>query len=187
MLKMTASIHQLAPAAARVEPANYTTAEVAKLIRRALREAFPEIKFSVRIHTYSMGCSTRVRWSDGPLKADVERIVAKFQSKDFDGMDDSTHYRRHTIDGKPVSLHTGYLFCDRDLDDAKVARLAAILEPLSNDEREQIAYRYGVQRWFHPLTTAAETARTLLSTCSPIDYSDRVSAFAETVSCTGEW
>lgn len=182
---MTASIHQFAPAA-KVETVDYTTADSAKLIRRALKEAFPEIKFSVRIHSYSMGCSTRVRWSDGPLKADVERIVAKFQSKDFDGMDDSTHYRRHTIDGKPVSLHTGYLFCDRDLDDAKVARMTELLATMSEDDREQVAFRYGVHRWFDAGGDAGRLARTLLSNCSPIDYSDRVSAFAETVSCTGE-
>lgn len=35
--------------------------EIAKLVRKDLREAFPEYKFSVRVEKYSMGCSLNIK------------------------------------------------------------------------------------------------------------------------------
>ncbi|WP_338423309.1 LPD29 domain-containing protein, partial [Xylella fastidiosa] len=43
-----------------------TCAETAKLVRKALKESFPDIKFSVKSSNYSGGASIRVSWIDGP-------------------------------------------------------------------------------------------------------------------------
>ncbi len=65
-----------------------STAETAKLIRAALKRAFPRTKFSVRSHRYSGGASIDVGWADGPAAAAVDPIVQQFRRGDFDGMID---------------------------------------------------------------------------------------------------
>jgi len=60
-------------------------AETAKLVRAALAKAFPGVKFSVRSKTYSGGASISVRWTDGPLVSEVERVAKKFEGRRFDG------------------------------------------------------------------------------------------------------
>jgi hypothetical protein len=67
----------------------------AKNLRIELKRAFPSVKFSVKSDSYSGGSSIDVGWTDGPLTEDVKTISDKYQQCDFDGMDDSTHYR-HT-------------------------------------------------------------------------------------------
>lgn len=52
---------------------------VAKDIRKALKEAFPGIKFSVRTRKYSMGQSIDVSWTDGPSGNQVNEITKKFE------------------------------------------------------------------------------------------------------------
>jgi hypothetical protein len=62
-----------------------THADRAKLIRSALKTAFPSVKFSVTTSTYSMGGDVRVSWMDGPRSRDVEAIAGTYQTKGFDG------------------------------------------------------------------------------------------------------
>lgn len=73
-------------------------ADTAKLVRQALKAAFPGVKFSVRSSVYSGGASIDVRWTDGPLRKEVEPIAKQYQGSDFDGMIDmkvsSSHYLR---------------------------------------------------------------------------------------------
>jgi hypothetical protein len=52
-----------------------TVAETAKLVRAALKEAFPGVKFSVRSTSYSGGSSVRAGWADGPQVAEVDKVV----------------------------------------------------------------------------------------------------------------
>lgn len=82
-------------------------AETAKLVRTALRDAFPGVKFSVRSDTYSMGASIRVRWTDGPTSSDVERVAGVFAGADFDGMVDLKVYAEHWLhpDGRVTLAH----------------------------------------------------------------------------------
>lgn len=82
---------------------SYSTKETAVFIRAALKAAFPSVKFSVKIHLYSMGSSIYVRWTDGPTLPEVDRVVDAFTSKTFDGSDDSTHYHTQTVAGQEVS------------------------------------------------------------------------------------
>jgi Large polyvalent protein associated domain 29 len=63
-------------------------AATAKLIRAALKKAFPAVKFSVRSSSYSGGASIRVGWMDGPLAKEVEAVAGVYSSGGFDGMID---------------------------------------------------------------------------------------------------
>jgi Large polyvalent protein associated domain 29 len=72
-------------------------AETAKLLRAALKRAFPGVKFSVRSDTYSGGASIRVGWTDGPTTQDVDRIAQQYAGADFDGMIDLKSYAMHWL------------------------------------------------------------------------------------------
>lgn len=72
-------------------PRRIDTAEVAKLVRRQLKKAFPALParfFSVRIDRYSGGSSISVAWTDGPTEDRVAKIVHAFGSARFEGMSD---------------------------------------------------------------------------------------------------
>lgn len=71
-----------------VRPEYIDTAEAAKLMRPALREAFPGVKFSVRIERYSGGSSINIHWADGPASRAVEKITDQYSGGSFDGMID---------------------------------------------------------------------------------------------------
>jgi hypothetical protein len=70
------------------EYAYLSCAETAKLIRAALKKAFPGVKFSVRSDTYSGGASIRVKWLDGPTDKAVSAVAGVYASGGFDGMID---------------------------------------------------------------------------------------------------
>lgn len=74
-----------------VEIVEYSVKETAAEVRKALRAAFPGVKFSVtmaRGTAYGwMDCS----WTDGPTADQVRPILAGFESSRFDGMDDAYH------------------------------------------------------------------------------------------------
>jgi len=70
-------------------------AETAKLVRKALKEAFPGQTFYVRSNTYAGGASIDVTWLDGPTEPEVDHIVQIFSGKSFDGSIDMGCYWRH--------------------------------------------------------------------------------------------
>lgn len=74
-----------------------SVAETAKLVRAALKRAFPGQKFSVRSHSYAGGASINVKWVDGPRESRVEDIVAQYKGGGFDGSIDMKHYRSHWL------------------------------------------------------------------------------------------
>ena len=57
--------------------------DVAKLIRKELKAAFPGQKFSVRVDRYSLGSSIDVRWTDGPTIKQVEAQTRKHEAHKF--------------------------------------------------------------------------------------------------------
>ncbi len=63
-------------------------ADTAKLVRAALKKKFPDVKFSVRSSTYSMGASISVGWTLGPTTKEVDEVVGGFEGSSFDGMND---------------------------------------------------------------------------------------------------
>lgn len=96
-----------------------TCADTAKLVRVALRDAFPGVKFYVRSETYANGASIHVRYVDGPLQGDVEKVTNRFVGSDFDGMIDLKTYRSTVEigdDGKVRQIHYGadHIFVRRE-------------------------------------------------------------------------
>jgi hypothetical protein len=88
-------------------------AETAKLVRVALKEAFPGIKFGVRSSTYSMGASMSVSWVDGPNSAQVEAVTRCFTGSYFDGSIDYKGSVYHMLNGEPVSFGADFIHCTR--------------------------------------------------------------------------
>jgi hypothetical protein len=68
-------------------------------IRKELARAFPGIKFSVTSDAYSMGCCVDVRWTLGPTSEQVKAISDKYQTDDFNGMEDISESRRSVWPG----------------------------------------------------------------------------------------
>lgn len=73
-------------------------AETAKLVRKALKKAFPGQKFSVRSDSYSMGASIDVSWIDGPTQKQVDAVVGVYAGADFDGMIDLKTHNDHWLE-----------------------------------------------------------------------------------------
>jgi len=61
-----------------------STTEAAKMLRAELKATFPGIKFSVRQHHGSLNVS----YTDGPAKAEVEKVTNGYSGEGFDGMID---------------------------------------------------------------------------------------------------
>lgn len=66
-----------------------THAQGAASIRKELKTAFPNIKFSVRSSSFAGGNSVAISYEDGVPSSEVEKIVRKYQYGSFDGMTDS--------------------------------------------------------------------------------------------------
>lgn len=75
----------------RFEQVNYTVTETGTEIRRALRAAFPGVKFSLRGSRGTGYGWFNLSWTDGPTTSAVDAVTNGFRSSYFDGMDDSTH------------------------------------------------------------------------------------------------
>lgn len=63
-----------------------------KNIRIELKRAFPNITFSIKSKSFSMGNDINVRWTDGPTTKEVDKIIQKYQEGSFDGMQDLYEY-----------------------------------------------------------------------------------------------
>jgi hypothetical protein len=84
-------------------------ADTAKLVRAALKRAFPRVRFGVRTSRYAGGASVQVRWTDGPTTAAVETIVQPYTGREFDAMIDMETRRDAWLlpDGsvRPARMH----------------------------------------------------------------------------------
>jgi len=81
----------------RLDKDYFSAAETAVFVRKALKAAFPAVKFSVTSDTYSGGASVDVRWTDGPLTEDVDAICNLFEGAGFDGMIDLKYSNSHWL------------------------------------------------------------------------------------------
>lgn len=88
--------------------------EVARLLRADLKKAFPGVKFSVRT---AHSTSLRVRWTDGPTRAQVDRISDRYASASFDSTQDITTYSDSTdpVTGERVHYMSHYVFTEREI------------------------------------------------------------------------
>ena len=73
------------------ERVDYSVVETGKEIRRALRAAFPGVKFSLRGSRGTGYGWLSLSWTDGPTTRQVDAITNGFRDSYFDGMTDSTH------------------------------------------------------------------------------------------------
>ncbi len=107
-------------------------AETAKLLRQALKESFPAVKFSVRSSVYAGGASIRVGWIDGPTSKTVESVSGRFSGSYFDGMIDYKGSRYHELDGSPVSFGADFIFTERKLSKVRAEKIAAAMPVYAN-------------------------------------------------------
>lgn len=88
--------------------------DTAKLVRQALKAAFPGVKFSVRSSSYAGGASIDVGWTDGPQQAEVDNVVKRYAGADFDGMIDlkTSNYDWLAPDGSvlPFQVQVGHSY-----------------------------------------------------------------------------
>jgi hypothetical protein len=89
------------------------TKDVAKIVRRVLKEAYPSFKFSVRIERYAGGSSIDVSWIDGPLQEDVNKLVGGFQGTVSSDCGDFRDPVKKVFEGEDVSFGNTFLFCKR--------------------------------------------------------------------------
>lgn len=101
-----------------------STTETAGMVRKALKESFPGVKFSVRSSKYSMGASISVSWTDGPNTAQVNAVVKIFEGSYFDGSQDYKGSRFAMIDGKRVSFGADSIHTSRHHSRALCERIA---------------------------------------------------------------
>lgn len=126
-------------------------ADTAKLVRKALKKAFPGRKFSVRSKTYSGGASVTVGWTDGPTSKAVDEVVGTFSGASFDGMIDLKSYHDSELkheDGTAETVHYGanYVFTRRAMSDAARARIIAELEAAGVDTKTAELVPFSVGR-----------------------------------------
>lgn len=113
-------------------------AETANILRKALKEAFPCVKFSVRSKSYSMGASIDVSWTDGPTAREVEAITGRFSGATFDGMTDYKGGKVHEFNGEQVHFGADFIFCYRTMSDAFVSKVGQAFEAMPVRERCEI-------------------------------------------------
>jgi Large polyvalent protein associated domain 29 len=101
-----------------------TCAQTAKLLRQALKEAFPTTKFSIRSASYAGGASIDVHWIDGPTATQVQAICNRFEGADFDGMQDLKTSKEHMVNGQRIQYGADYVFAHRRLSVAFLTRVA---------------------------------------------------------------
>jgi len=100
-------------------------AETAKLVRAALKEAFPGVKFSVRSSVYSGGASINISYADGPSCEQVKGIVSVFEGSYFDGMTDYKGSNYSSLDGEEVRFGADFIFVNRTFSLALFTSLVA--------------------------------------------------------------
>jgi hypothetical protein len=108
-------------------------AAAASAIRKELKEAFPDVKFTVRSECFAGGNSVRVKWTDGPITDDIDRIIRKYQYGTFDWLTDCynadsiineipqvkyvTHYREMSDDVREKIRRTQGLYYGFKIED----------------------------------------------------------------------
>jgi len=126
-------------------------ADTAKLIRKALKKAFPGQKFSVRSKVYSGGASITARWTDGPTAKVVDKFIKLYQGASFDGMIDLKSYHDSALsheDGtvEQVQFGADYVFTSRDMSDAAREKIVAELEAAGVDTKATGTVPFSVGR-----------------------------------------
>lgn len=103
--------------------------DTAKLIRRDLRLAFANTKFSVRSSSYAGGCSIDVKWQDGPTEREVSEVVSGYAGARFNGMVDMKEYNEPVeVNGELTSYSVDYVQTHRRISGEWQSELEAEIE-----------------------------------------------------------
>jgi len=131
-------------------------AQVAKLIRKELKEKFPGIKFSVRSESFAGGNSVDIDYTDGVPDDEIRKIVNKYEAGSFDGMTDMYNY-----DYDKTGPTAKYVMVQR-----------SISPEVWQKTKEELAAKYDIeiendQAWFNKLGMWASVAvhRELVNKC----------------------
>ena len=87
-------------------------AQVAKLIRKELKEKYPEIKFNVRSKSFSGGNDVNIDYINGVPADDIRKLTYKYEAGSFDGMTDMYNYNYDKT--RPTAK---YIFVNRRISD----------------------------------------------------------------------
>lgn len=107
--------------------------ETSKMLKQALKSAFPGVTFSVRYKSYSGGSSISIHYKDGPTTKRVEAITDQFERCGFDGMQDlKTYLPPCDLNGELVTFGADYISVSRS-DSWETLKLAALEVALQCD------------------------------------------------------
>lgn len=70
--------------ATEMTPERISLADTTKLVRQALKKAFPNVKFSVKSESYSGGSSINVSYEADTQWDDVKKLVDNYKASGFD-------------------------------------------------------------------------------------------------------
>lgn len=135
-----------------------TRAETSSLIRKALKEAFPTVKFSVKLAENNVNVS----WLDGPTTKQVDAVVGKFEGSYFDSLIDYQGSIHHMLDGQMLRMGIDFVCVGRAFSDKTVMAALqkfenAILDngygkPMISDYRAGSLFKFGAD--FEDLVSA---------------------------------
>src|SRR6185437_13714665 len=95
-----------------------TIDECTKTIRAALKQGFPNTKFSVRKTRSTYSHNIDVSWTDGPTGTQVKPILDRFKSEGFDGMTDCSYScGKRILCGAEVEVQGNYVQGQRTVSD----------------------------------------------------------------------
>jgi hypothetical protein len=110
-----------------------STVNLSKLVREKLARRFPNVKFWVRSHSYSMGSSIDVYFdgtqSNAPPRIEVDKYLDRYEGSEFDGMDDCKRSRRRKVmwRGKCYQISTDFIHVENHApNDARQYALKAV-------------------------------------------------------------
>ena len=116
-----------------------STTETAKIVRQALKKAFPLVKFSVRSKSYSGGSSIDIDWTDGPTTRQAEVITKGFTGAGFDPCQDLKSYHTQEHNGETVHFGADYIFCYRGYTPEFLQKVSDKMTVASQDNRARPA------------------------------------------------
>lgn len=105
--------------------------EQAKMIRAALKIAFPDFKFDSIV---SRRTSIDIYWTNGPTSKEVDAIVQKFAGGYFDGMTDYRGSYTKTFKGETVSFHGDFIFTHRTVNEDFISEIKGMLKDFTGQQ-----------------------------------------------------
>jgi len=98
----------------------------AKNIRTELKAAFPKVKFSVTSDKFAGGNAVRITYTDGPCSESVEAICEKYQTGNFNSMEDLYEYDNDNL-WTDAFGSSKYVTVNRNFSDASIAAAIEIV------------------------------------------------------------